>query len=59
MTNIYICRFRTGGPDLQAFYFVVDADVQYRLGQDAFQLTNALQYIFAPVGALTQPTFLL
>jgi hypothetical protein len=32
----------------------IDADVQYRLGQvDAFQLTNALQYIFAPVGALT------
>jgi pre-mRNA-processing factor 8 len=33
---------------------VVDAHVQYRLGNvDAFQLADALQYIFAHVGALT------
>jgi hypothetical protein len=50
-TNVYIC---TSDPDLLAFYFIVDADVQHCLGQaDAFQLTNALQYIFAPIGALT------
>ncbi|KIJ29669.1 hypothetical protein M422DRAFT_36884, partial [Sphaerobolus stellatus SS14] len=33
---------------------VVDAHVQYRLGNvDAFQLADALQYIFAHIGALT------
>jgi pre-mRNA-processing factor 8 len=33
---------------------VVDANVQYRLGNvDAFQLADALQYIFAHIGALT------
>lgn len=33
---------------------VVDANVQYRLGNaDAFQLADALQYIFAHVGQLT------
>lgn len=33
---------------------VVDAHVQFRLGNvDAFQLADALQYIFAHVGALT------
>jgi hypothetical protein len=49
-TNVYI---HTGDLDLPAFYFIVDADVQHCLGQaDAFQFTNALQYIFAPVGAL-------
>jgi pre-mRNA-processing factor 8 len=32
----------------------VDAHVQYRLGNvDAFQLADALQYIFAHIGALT------
>lgn len=33
---------------------VVDAHVQFRLGNvDAFQLADALQYIFAHIGALT------
>ena len=33
---------------------VVDANVQFRLGNvDAFQLADALQYIFAHIGALT------
>ena len=33
---------------------IVDAHVQYRLGNvDAFQLADALQYIFAHIGALT------
>jgi pre-mRNA-processing factor 8 len=33
---------------------VVDANVQYRLGNaDAFQLADALQYIFSHVGQLT------
>jgi pre-mRNA-processing factor 8 len=33
---------------------VVDANVQYRLGNvDAFQLADALQYIFGHIGALT------
>src|ERR1700761_8408813 len=33
---------------------VVDAHVQYRLGNvDAFQLADAIQYIFAHIGALT------
>jgi pre-mRNA-processing factor 8 len=33
---------------------VVDANVQYRLGNvDAFQLADAIQYIFAHIGALT------
>lgn len=33
---------------------MVDANVQYRLGNvDAFQLADALQYIFAHIGALT------
>jgi pre-mRNA-processing factor 8 len=33
---------------------VVDAHVQYRLGNvDAFQLADALQYIFGHIGALT------
>ena len=32
----------------------MDANVQYRLGNvDAFQLADALQYIFAHIGALT------
>ena len=33
---------------------VVDAHIQYRLGNiDAFQLADALQYIFGHIGALT------
>ena len=33
---------------------MVDANVQYRLGNvDAFQLADALQYIFSHIGALT------
>ena len=33
---------------------VVDAHVQFRLGNvDAFQLADAIQYIFAHIGALT------
>jgi hypothetical protein len=33
---------------------VVDAHVQFRLGNvDAFQLADALQYIFSHIGALT------
>lgn len=33
---------------------MVDAHVQFRLGNvDAFQLADALQYIFAHIGALT------
>ena len=33
---------------------IVDAHVQFRLGNvDAFQLADALQYIFAHIGALT------
>jgi hypothetical protein len=33
---------------------VVDANVQFRLGNvDGFQLADALQYIFAHIGALT------
>jgi hypothetical protein len=35
-------------------YLVVDAHVQFRLDNvDAFQLADALQYIFAHTGALT------
>lgn len=38
---------------------VVDANVQYRLGNaDAFQLADALQYIFSHVGQLTGAFFL-
>lgn len=33
---------------------IVDAHVQFRLGNvDAFQLADALQYIFSHIGALT------
>src|SRR6266436_7544451 len=39
---------------LQLTKLVVDAHVQFRLGNvDAFQLADALQYIFAHIGALT------
>ncbi|KIM74584.1 hypothetical protein PILCRDRAFT_14351 [Piloderma croceum F 1598] len=50
----YNMNLKPDADDQRAKELVVDAHVQFRLGNvDAFQLADALQYIFVHIGALT------